>query len=152
MPSVTIERRRSSSNTKEKFPDFDPSVNIGSDSLHVYQEEHQSGSSGRTLSPGKPNGILHGGEWQSRKDGHLTWGNGYMNVAGPRQHVRQKSIRDAFRTIRTRGASVSENAHELADALKAPVSVKLIVGAANHSLLVHELTDANARSFASYGT
>ena len=48
-------------------------------------------------------------------------------MAGPRQHDRQKSISDAFRTIRTRKASVSDNAHEIAEALRAPVSVKIIV-------------------------
>lgn len=34
---------------------------------------------------------------------------------------------DAFRTIRTRKASVSANVHEVADALKAPVSPMLVV-------------------------
>ena len=53
-------------------------------------------------------------------------GNGQVNVTGPR-HTRQKSLSDAIRTIRTRKGSVSANAHEIADALKAPVSVRLIV-------------------------
>jgi solute carrier family 35 protein E1 len=43
------------------------------------------------------------------------------------KHGRQKSLSDAFRTIRTRRASVSANVHEISDALKAPVSPKLIV-------------------------
>lgn len=34
---------------------------------------------------------------------------------------------EAIRTIRTRSGSVTQNAHELADALKAPVSPKLVV-------------------------
>jgi solute carrier family 35 protein E1 len=42
-------------------------------------------------------------------------------------HGRQKSLSDAFRTIRTRRGSVSQNVHEISDALKAPVSPKLIV-------------------------
>ena len=46
---------------------------------------------------------------------------------GGRPHGRQKSLSDAFRTIRTRRASVSANAQEIAEALKAPVSPKLIV-------------------------
>jgi solute carrier family 35 protein E1 len=45
-----------------------------------------------------------------------------------RGHSRQKSLTDAFRTIRTRKGSVSANAQEIAEALKAPVSPKLIVG------------------------
>ena len=46
---------------------------------------------------------------------------------GTRQRDRQKSLSEAFRTIRTRKASVSENAAEIAEALKAPLSVKLVV-------------------------
>lgn len=44
-----------------------------------------------------------------------------------RGHGRQKSLGDAIRTIRTRKGSVSQNAHELADALRAPVSPKLVI-------------------------
>ncbi|RDA86339.1 hypothetical protein CP532_4325 [Ophiocordyceps camponoti-leonardi (nom. inval.)] len=40
---------------------------------------------------------------------------------------RQKSLSDAFRTIRSRNGSVSQNAHEIADALRAPVSPKLVI-------------------------
>lgn len=50
-----------------------------------------------------------------------------------RGHGRQKSLGDAIRTIRTRKGSVSQNAHELADALRAPVSPKLVV--CNNDLL-----------------
>jgi solute carrier family 35, member E1 len=46
---------------------------------------------------------------------------------GGRGHGRQKSLSNAFRTIRTRNGSVSQNVHEISDALKAPVSPKLIV-------------------------
>jgi hypothetical protein len=42
-------------------------------------------------------------------------------------HERQKSLGDAIRTIKNRHGSVSQNAHEIADALKAPVSARLIV-------------------------
>lgn len=44
-----------------------------------------------------------------------------------RTHGRQKSLGDAFRTIRARNGSMSQNAHEIADALRAPVSPKLVV-------------------------
>ncbi|KAF4980069.1 hypothetical protein FZEAL_3850 [Fusarium zealandicum] len=44
-----------------------------------------------------------------------------------RGHNRQKSLTDAIRTIRARNGSVSQNAHEIADALKAPVSPRLII-------------------------
>lgn len=50
-------------------------------------------------------------------------------VGGPRRngHGRQKSLSEAIRTIRTRNGSVSQNVHEITDALKAPVSARLIV-------------------------
>ena len=128
MPSVTTERRRSSSNAKEKFPDFDLSINIGSESLSAHEDEHQARSPARTPSPSKADGMLHSEEWQPWKGNHLPWYGGRSSIAGPRKHGRQKSIGDAIRTIRTRNASVSENAHELAEALKAPLSVKLVVG------------------------
>lgn len=44
-----------------------------------------------------------------------------------RTHGRQKSLSEAYKHIRTRKGSVSANAHEIAEALKAPVSWKLVV-------------------------
>lgn len=48
------------------------------------------------------------------------------------RHNRQKSLTDAFRTIRARNGSVGQNAHEIADALRAPLSPKLIVRYTTH--------------------
>ena len=58
----------------------------------------------------------------------MAWENShnYVSVHTPK-HDRQKSLSDAIRTIRTRKGSVSANAQEIAEALKAPVSVKLVV-------------------------
>ncbi|EQL04133.1 ER to golgi transport protein [Ophiocordyceps sinensis CO18] len=59
-----------------------------------------------------------------REDGHggsVTWS------ASSNGRNRQKSLGDAFRTIRARNGSMSQNAHEIADALRAPVSPKLVV-------------------------
>jgi hypothetical protein len=77
----------------------------------------------------KANGYLNGGasadRWQARRESSqqraVRWG---QKAHG---HERQKSLGDAIRTIRSRHGSVSQNAHEIADALKAPVSPKLIV-------------------------
>lgn len=128
MSSPNVERRRSSSsNPREKFPDLDASQ--PGDCLPEYDEsETGRNRSVRTLSPAKTNGVLHSERWQTRKDNHLAWGDGHLNVAGPRKHGRHRSIGDAFRNIRTRKASVSENAHEIAEALKAPISLKILVG------------------------
>lgn len=43
------------------------------------------------------------------------------------RRARQKSLSEALRTIKDRSGSVGENAHDLAEALKAPVSPRLIV-------------------------
>lgn len=71
-----------------------------------------------------------GSKWAPRRD--HAYGNGSMlnsYSAAPRTngHSRQKSLSEAIRTIRTRGGSVSQNVHEITDALKAPVSPMLIV-------------------------
>jgi hypothetical protein len=62
-------------------------------------------------------------------------------------HKHRRSLSEALNNFRTRQGSVSENAHELAEALKAPVSYKLIVSRAGRrrtfvtdlSGLVHRL-------------
>lgn len=72
------------------------------------------------------------GGWQPRRESlqarNVRWGQ--MGNNGPSRHghghSKQKSISEAFRTIRGRNGSVSQNAHEIADALKAPLSWQLI--------------------------
>ncbi|KAF2660253.1 TPT-domain-containing protein [Lophiostoma macrostomum CBS 122681] len=110
-----------------KFPAFQP------DLLPTHEEEPFGVSSSRTPSPAHPkeqNGGAPQDRWQPRKD--LKYGR--MNGSAQAQaqapisrHGRQKSLSEAFRTIRTRKASVSQNAHEIADALKAPLSPRLIL-------------------------
>lgn len=133
MTSTSSERRWSSSSSRTetfKFPDFEQPL-PPRDSLTIPKEEESAKTSARIPSPNhvsKPNGILHSGKWQQRRDSHLAWGdtNGHGVGSGSR-HGRQKSLSDAIRTIRTRKGSVSANAQELAEALKAPVSIKLVV-------------------------
>ncbi|KAI1339925.1 TPT-domain-containing protein [Xylariaceae sp. FL0016] len=113
----------------EKFPDH-----IDSPSMR--------GIAARSISPGRLNGYgiglnggtqMNGDRWQPRRDSSATrgvrWGSplGAPSGGPTRSHARQKSISEAFRTIRGRNGSVSQNAHELADALRAPISPKLIV-------------------------
>jgi solute carrier family 35 protein E1 len=81
---------------------------------------------------GYSNGAPSLNSWQPQRESGVrasAWGNGSASTGG-RGHDRQKSLSDAFRTIRGRGASVSAvsaNVHEIGDALKAPVSPKLVV-------------------------
>ena len=126
MTQASSERQWSSSSDRAdtfKFPDFDQSVSTGD--LLVMQEEDRD----RVPSPrprSKPNGSLYGDGWQHRRDDHIAWDN--EPARGSSRHKRQPSLSDAIRTIRTRKGSVSANAHEIAEALKAPISLKLIVG------------------------
>lgn len=127
-PSISRSNAKSVDNNDsglEKFPDH-----IDAPSMHA--------SGARSVSPAlpKPNGYaigLNGGahlnadRWQPRRDMSgktLRWENG---GAPSRGHRHQKSISEAFNTIRERRGSVSQNAHEIADALRAPISPKLIV-------------------------
>lgn len=62
------------------------------------------------------------GSWQPRQKGSISRG-----LPGGQRHRSRKSISEAIGSFRTRGTSVSANAQELAEALKAPVSYRLIV-------------------------
>ena len=130
MTATSAERIWSPSSHGEtfKFPDFEPEV--FPDDLTTHPEKSNSTVPISTISsPGtlpKQNGDLRSDMWQHKKDNHIAWGNG--SAKGPLcGHGRQPSLSDAIRTIRTRKGSVSANAQEIAEALKAPVSVKLIV-------------------------
>ncbi|KAF2271701.1 TPT-domain-containing protein [Westerdykella ornata] len=105
-----------------KFPAFQP------DLLPTHEEEPLGISSSRTASPSRapPNGSALPDRWQPRKEPRYGYMNGSAHSTAGR-HGRQKSLGEAIRTIRTRKASVSQNAHEIADALKAPLSPTLIV-------------------------
>ncbi|KAL9620275.1 MAG: hypothetical protein Q9160_005174 [Pyrenula sp. 1 TL-2023] len=46
--------------------------------------------------------------------------------SNPYRHKSRRSVSEAFENLRARRGSVSANAHELADALKAPVSYRLV--------------------------
>ena len=130
-PGESAGRRWSNdSNGKEPFPAFENSPYSSTDSLALDEDNEGSSSAARVPSPNKRAGptSIYSDRWQPRKENHLAWENGLINVAGPRSgHGRQKSIGEAIKTIRTRKGSISANAHELADSLKAPLSVKLVV-------------------------
>jgi solute carrier family 35, member E1 len=130
VPHVTtaFDRRGSSSThtttpTTYPFPDFASQI----------PEEDGGGVISRGPSPRPlPNGLppgLHSSErWpikkQSKPGSWASWMNGSQRVT---RHGRQKSLSEAIHTVRTRKASISENAHEIAESLKAPVSYKLVI-------------------------
>ena len=141
-PLGSAERRWSSDlNSKEPFPAFEDSPYSSTDSLAI--DEKEGSSSARIPSPNKRNGPIYNEYWQPRKENHLAWSNGSMNVAGPRSgHGRQKSLSEALRTIRTRKGSVSANAHELAESLKAPLSIRLVVSTSGALRLIGAMLTA----------
>ncbi|KAK4975620.1 hypothetical protein LTR66_010944, partial [Elasticomyces elasticus] len=132
-----IERRSSSTSTRQaatyKFPD------LAQDHLSAYGEEEEEeeeeavglDGSPRPL-PSLPNGLHSHERWLPRRESHNRWSNGGVPQqqqqpgSGGGRHGRQKSLTEAIRTVRGRKASVSQNAHEIAEALKAPVSPKLV--------------------------
>lgn len=82
-----------------------------------------------SVNPGEPQSTVRyapQGLWELRKPSIFSRepGNG---PARNSRHRPRKSISEAISTIRTRNASVSANAQELAQALRAPVSYQLIV-------------------------
>lgn len=64
--------------------------------------------------------------WEPRKLAFYSREQANGSVRNPK-HRPRKSISEAISTIRTRNGSVSANAQELAEALRAPVSYRLIV-------------------------
>ena len=131
MTTANAERRRSSTSIQyetTKFPDLEPTSSR--ECIATRQEEADAQRvTGRKPSPNSwpsVNGGQKNEKWQAKRDSHISWGNGHLSGA-PSRHGRQKSIGEAIHTIRTRKGSVSANAAEIADALKAPVSVRLIV-------------------------
>jgi solute carrier family 35 protein E1 len=63
--------------------------------------------------------------WQPRRAGPPSWVHSAESRGS--KHRPRKSISEALSTFRTGNTGMSTNAHELAEALRAPVSVKLIV-------------------------
>jgi len=108
-----------------QFPDFSQKE------LENY-DEHAIRESTDSLGPGQLLGLTQprpSDRWQARKSGSWTpqiLSDGPSRTGGSR-HGRQKSLSEAIRTVRTRHGSISQNAQEIAEALKAPVSAKLVV-------------------------
>ncbi|KAH7112152.1 triose-phosphate transporter family-domain-containing protein [Dendryphion nanum] len=124
MASSTTSSHASDAQQTFKFPAFQP------DLLPTHEEEPFGLTSSRSASPAPPTRGVSADKWQPRKEQRY----GYMNGGGAShapatRHGRQKSLSEAIRTIRAPGrkASVSQNAHEIADALKAPLSPTLVM-------------------------
>lgn len=100
----------------EKFPDFDP----GQTSFLSAQPPGQQRQNGFPSG----NGDSYSGRWHPRRDSRVKWGLREA-ASGSSNHTKTNSITSAVH--RMRSASMSHNAHEIAEALRAPISWKLIV-------------------------
>ena len=100
----------STTNTIERFPSLD--YTNGTDRLY-------SVASPQAITPASS--LSTNSLWPARRSSQKGWAPG-----GSYKHKSRRSVGDALGNFRTRRASVSENAQELAEALKAPVSYKLV--------------------------
>lgn len=83
----------------------------------------------------KEDSALSKASWQPHRSSHVRWDDYRANGAPASRHRSRKSISEVIETIRTRQASVGANAHEIADALKAPISYKLVVSIHHSSFI-----------------
>lgn len=103
-----------SSNDYERFPSLDELRANG----HIHQV-----ASPLEITPTQAGPDRY--KWPPRKSSQIERDSGRI----PRlsTHRPKRSVSDAFRNIRARRGSVTENAQELAEALKAPISYTLVV-------------------------
>ncbi|OAL37883.1 hypothetical protein AYO20_02716 [Fonsecaea nubica] len=114
--SVSPLKSANESSGHERFPSFDNST---PPNLHVNASVVAESPQEITPTP-HLNGEL---KWPIRK---MSQRLRDARPSGVYTHRSRRSVSDAIHRIRTRQGSVSENAQELAEALKAPVSYKLI--------------------------
>jgi len=112
-----------------------PVANAADDGCAIRNDDGDAAAAAATTLV-SPTSTLHFQDaWQPRraaiaaaagKDGKKdTMLNGLMSNGFRR--TRQKSLSEALKTIKDRRGSVSDNAHEVVEALKAPVSPKLVI-------------------------
>ena len=104
-----------SSDDRERFPSLDEIRANG----HIHQAASPVEITPTQAAPDRY-------KWPLRKSTQMERDSGRI----PRlaTHRPKRSVSDAFRNIRARRGSVTENAQELAEALKAPISYTLVVG------------------------
>jgi solute carrier family 35, member E1 len=100
----------------EKFPSFEDSRS--EEKLHPFLSPQEISS---------PVNSLPVNNWPVRRSSQTGWEN--RNGGGLYKHRPKRSVTEAFDNFRQRRGSISANTQELAEALKAPVSYKLIVRA-----------------------
>ncbi|KAJ1338466.1 solute carrier family 35 member E1 [Microdochium nivale] len=123
------------------FADNDGESDSGLEKFPDHVDSPAMGAIGtRSASPAglNPYGVgVNGGSfssagldrWQPRRDNSnkgVRWGASPGSGRANGHVKQQKSIGEALQNIRVRSGSVTQNAHELADALRAPISPRLV--------------------------
>lgn len=90
--------------------------------------------------------------WQARRSSRAQSRDFSYQRARGHGGGRQRSLSEAIRVIRQRNGSMSQNAHEIAEALKAPVSPRLVVSIFNLILAALAELTVHDRHFARHGT
>jgi hypothetical protein len=103
-------------NVGEKFPSFEDSQS--EDRLHTVISPQEISPSSKT--PPVKN-------WPVRKASQRGWETRNCTVQHTSKHHPKRSVSEAFDNFRQRRGSITANTQELAEALKAPVSYKLVV-------------------------
>lgn len=112
MPTKTSTPQPVTSSPIDKFPPYEESLDA------------VVGSGRPTPTPSVK--YAPGELWEPRKSAFYSRDHANESSRNPK-HRPRKSISEAITTIRTRHGSVSANAQELAEALRAPVSYRLTV-------------------------
>lgn len=119
------------SNGTYKFPTFSPDHQPRDSSEGHYRQDdlslsHDDSPVFNGQQPWIPRrNSTRGNRWTGGLNGTAS---AFYGKSKGLKHNRQKSLSEAISTIRNRSASVSQNAKEIADALRAPVSPTLVVG------------------------
>ena len=121
----------------EKFPSFED-TRLGDKQYPIIQPQDVSPQ----VSP------LSVKNWPARRSSQTGW---EKRNGGLHKHRSKRSVSEALDNFRQRRGSLSMNTHELAEALKAPVSYKLIVSP-EISADRQKSVLTSARRFVLYGT
>lgn len=114
-------------NGTEKFPDFDAAHVFDSSAPNGggrQQQQNGYGYSRESATQQQPEQRWHA-HAHARRDSRVKWAPGAASSHAYGHARKRSSISTAIH--RMRSGSMSQNAHEIADALRAPVSWKLIV-------------------------
>ena len=127
--STRTERSLSSSQQQAphitfKFPRTEDTVDHQQPATLQESTRSRSASPLPSRSNGHTGNLPQNGRWHAKKENLGVWSGQGMN-SGVVRHSRERSLSQALKHVRTRRDSAS--AGELVDALKAPVSPRLVV-------------------------